>query len=125
MLYCNITHMFSEFSNGYYFSPYWIVEDNNSGKINLTEYEKIKQKIYNTDIPILMKIGKTHFEVKGDENVPTNTIQLSSDILLETNTNRIPEQYPILLAKPKFAKQLLNLKRKPIKSGIEYITQND
>ena len=113
--------MFKEFSNGYYFGSYWITNNKNSGKINNTEYERIKLDIYPNNIPILMKIGNVHFEVKGDENVPTNTIQLSSDIISQSNADRIPEEYPVLLAKPQFAKQLIKLNKDPIKNGAKYL----
>lgn len=113
--------MFKKFSNGYYFRSYWIVNNKNSGKINSKEYEKIKLNLYPADIPVLMKIGKIHFEVKGDKNVPTDTIQLSSNITSQLNTNRIPEEYPVLLAKPQFAKQLVKFNKSITNSGIKYM----
>ena len=102
--------MFSEFSNGYYFSKYWVTENKETSTINEKEYDIIKNNIYSTNTtPIIMKIGSMHFEVRGSANTPSKTIQLSNEILEHINIDRIPTKQPVFLAKPKFAKQIINM----------------
>ncbi len=112
--------MFQIFSNSYYLKSYWIEENpNHKNKINQNEYDKIK-KLYN-DAPIIMKIGPIHFEIKGNENVSYNTIELSSSIISNLQLKRLPNYHPVLITKPKFIKQIIKLNNPNIKSGINNI----
>ncbi len=101
--------MIQNFSSSYYLKPYWVINNhNNNNKINNNEYLFIKNNIYNNSLPVIMKLGKMYFEVKGDSNIPINTIQLSSEIIFESSIKRIPEKHPIFITKPEFAKRILN-----------------
>lgn len=114
--------MINEFSNGYYLSSYWVTKDTQSERMNSKEYNKLRNRLsYSKDIPLIMKLGDIHFEIIGDSNVPSKTIQLSSQITSNININRIPEIKPVLVVKPKFAKQLLKLSSTPLNSGMKYI----
>jgi len=77
--------------------------------------------LYNNAEPVVMKLGKIHFKVKGDSNIPLNTIQLSSKIVSSLSLKRIPQKYPVFIAKPEFTKQILKFNKPPVKTGIENI----
>lgn len=112
--------MFQKYSNGYYLKSYWIEKNTDSkNKINQYEYDKIK-KLYNNS-PIIMKIGPIHFEIKGNENVSFNTIELSSSIISNLQLKRLPKYHPVLITKPKYIKQIIKLNSPNIKSGINNI----
>lgn len=113
--------MFQKFSNSYYLKSYWIEKNLNNNKINKSEYNKIKKQLYDNNTPIIMKLGSVHFEVEGDDNVSSNTIQLSDSIISNLQLKRLPNYHPVLLTEPNFAKQIINLKNTSIKSGINNI----
>lgn len=91
--------MFRNFSSQYYIRPYWVVEEKNGlNRINKTEYNLICNNI--TNEPVIMKVGSTHFEVIGDENIPEQTMYVSSSIVSSvSDSDRVPGEFPVLLAK--------------------------
>jgi len=93
--------MFTDFSKGYYFSSYWITQNNhNEVQMNLKEYNNIRH-VYPEDTPIIIKIGNYHFKINGNENIPSKTIELSAQLTSQIKgINRIPKKHPIFLLKP-------------------------
>lgn len=101
-------YMLERFSNGYYIKSYWVVGDNNS-LINQNEYNQIKKEYYDDNTPIVMKYGDTHFTVKGDSNVPTQTLRIDTDSVDKDDIKHNSSVEPILVAKPQFAKQFTGI----------------
>ncbi|MFC6989389.1 DUF5802 family protein [Haloplanus sp. GCM10025708] len=103
--------MFEQFSSGYYLGRLYVEpHDGNRAVIQQADHERVNQKLYATgdgvervDLPLVMKLDGTHFPVLGDENVPTGTLALPSDLA----ESGLPDRCEVFLAKADRADELL------------------
>jgi len=91
--------MIENFSSGYYIKSYWIEKSHQKfGIINKSEYNKIKE-YKNINKPITFKLGSSHFTVKGNRNVPINTLIAPNKAIEKTDLTMLPDTHNVLLKK--------------------------
>jgi hypothetical protein len=112
--------MFEQFSRGYYLGRMYVTpRDGERATMCRTQHEQVNEQLYadgegitRTDLPLVMKVGTSHFPVHGDEGVPADTIAVPEDVLEGTVRNP-PALTEVLLAKADRAAQLLRLAGAP------------
>ena len=111
------THsMFEEFSSGYYLGRLYVEPDEGErAAIARTQHERVNEALYTgdgvarTDLPLVMKLGNTHFTVGGGANVPAGTLVVPEELLGETDIRNPPALREVFLAKAGRARQLLSV----------------
>lgn len=111
------THsMFERFSSGYYLGRLYVEpRDGDRAAIARATHEQVNEQLYTgdgverTDLPVVMKLGTTHFTVVGDESVPSETLALPESLVAETDIRNPPTLSEVFLAKAGRARQLLSV----------------
>jgi hypothetical protein len=110
--------MFEEFSAGYYLGRLYVEpteadEVAAPAAIHEDIHEWANEQLYATgeglerlDLPLVMKLGRTHFPVSGAEDVPARTLAVP-EALLDRETCDAPGLCEVFLAKADRATQLL------------------
>jgi hypothetical protein len=104
--------MFEQFSSGYYLGRLYVEpHDGDHAGIHRADHERVNEQLYahgtgvtRLDLPLVMKLGGTHFPVVGDEGVPTGTLAVPRD---RFDDGSLPADREVLLAKPERAHELL------------------
>ena len=114
---CVHTHrMFEQFSRGYYLGRLYVEPGQGDvATMCQTQHERVNRQLYadgegieRTDLPLVMKVGRNHFPVHGDESVPADTLAVPEDAL-DGHLRNPPSLEEVLLATADRAAQLLRL----------------
>lgn len=109
--------MFEQFSRGYYLGRLY-VEPSSDGtaKMCREQHEHVNEQLYGDDEgitridnPLVMKLGSTHFAVRGGEGVPADTLSVPEELLDERAVRNPPTWSEVLLAKADAAARLFDL----------------
>lgn len=107
--------MFERFSRGYYLGRLYVepVADGEPAMCR-EQHERVNRELYATgegieriDRPLVMKLGTHHLAVRGDEEVPADTLAVPRSLLEDTPVRNPPTLHEVLLAKAGRAEQLL------------------
>ncbi len=111
--------MFAQFSRGYYMGRLYVepgVTDHTA--MCRAQHEQLNQQLYATgegiervDLPLVMKVGKRHLPVHGEDGVPSDTLVVPEELLEEAGVHNAPTMREVLLAKADRASQLLAFTR--------------
>lgn len=107
--------MFEEFSTGYYLGRLYVEPHGGEQAVMQREtHERVNRQLYaegegieRTDLPLVMKIGTTHFTVHGEEGVPEGAVALPDEALDAAGVDNPPSLREVFLAKADRAAQLL------------------
>jgi hypothetical protein len=108
--------MFEQFSRGYYLGRLYVEPGGGeTATMCRAQHEQLNRELYadgdgveRTDVPLVMKLGTSHFPVLGDGSVPADTIAVPEE-LLDGAVQNPPALEEVLLAKADRATQLLGL----------------
>ena len=111
------THsMFEEFSSGYYLGRLYVAPgEGERAAIARAQHERVNEALYTgkgverTDLPLVMKLGNTHFTVGGGADVPADTLVVPEELVEETDIRNPPALREVFLAKAGRARQLLSV----------------
>ncbi|GAA0226333.1 DUF5802 family protein [Haladaptatus pallidirubidus] len=107
--------MFESFSSGYYLGRLY-VEPSGADRAVMSrdDHERVNQALYASgdgveriDWPLVMKIDRQHFSVRGEEGVPNQTLVVPDDLLENTRIRNPPELKEVFLAKADRVEQLM------------------
>jgi len=108
--------MFERFSSGYYLGRLYVEpRESDRAAIAREAHERVTEQLYTgegvqrTDLPVVMKLGTTHFTVTGDGGVPANTLAVPERLVAEANVRNPPTLAEVFLAKAERARQLLSV----------------
>jgi hypothetical protein len=108
--------MFERFSSGYYLGRLYVEpRESYRAAIAREAHERVTEQLYTgegverTDLPVVMKLGTTHFTVTGDSGVPTGTLVVPDRLFAETDVRNPPTLAEVFLAKAERARQLLSV----------------
>lgn len=104
--------MFEEFSGGYYLGRFYVEpRDRRNSVMHDREFKFMSNQIYEgaEDNPLVMKIGRKHLWVEGDEGVPSMTLEVPSRLVEELDVSNPPALKEVLVAKPGRAAEILGL----------------
>lgn len=115
MCYVHTYRMFEQFSRGYYLGRMYVTpRDGERAAMCRRQHERVNEQLYadgegveRTDLPLVMKVGTSHFPVHGEAGVPADTIAVPDDLL--EGIRNPPDLREVLLAKADRAAQLLAL----------------
>ncbi|MFC6953764.1 DUF5802 family protein [Halorubellus litoreus] len=73
------------FSSGYYLGTCTVTEHGGDGVLLAAdEYEDVEAQVYDRysafGLPVFVKMGRSHYEVRPDAAVPADTLAVSADI---------------------------------------------
>lgn len=111
------THsMFERFSSGYYLGRLYVEPgEADQAAIALDAHEQVNEQLYTgegierTDLPVVMKLGTTHFTVTGEDGVPADTLVVPESLVDATEIRNPPTLREVFLAKAERARQLLSV----------------
>lgn len=108
--------MFEEFSSGYYLGRLYVEpHDGDCAVMQRDQHERVNEQLYPAptseggETPLVMKFGRRHFSVHGQEGVPADTLALPWTYLENSPVRNPPELAEVLLAKADRAVQLLDM----------------
>jgi len=108
--------MFERFSSGYYLGRLYVEPGQDErAAISRAAHEQVVEQLYadegvtRTDLPLVMKLGTTHFTVGGDEGVPSDTLAVPESLVAEADIENPPTLREVFLAKADRARQLLSV----------------
>jgi len=109
--------MFEQFSRGYYLGRLYVEPSNDDTvKMCREQHETVNKQLYGDsegitrlDNPLVMKLGSTHFAVRGGDGVPADTLAVPDGLLDEQTVRNPPEWTEVLLAKADHAATLWEL----------------
>ncbi|WP_225335061.1 DUF5802 family protein [Halomicrobium urmianum] len=109
--------MFERFSGGYYVGRLYVEpRDAETAAMCREQHERVNRELYatgegieRTDLPLVMKLEERHFPVRGDEEVPADTLAVPESFLDDARVRNPPTLKEVLLAKADRAQQLLSL----------------
>jgi len=108
--------MFERFSSGYYLGRLYVEPDEGGrAAISRAQHERVNEQLYTgdgverTDLPLVMKLGNTHFTVGGGADVPADTLVVPESLVEETDIRNPPALREVFLAKADRARQLLSV----------------
>ena len=107
--------MFEQFSRGYYLGRLYVEPRAGGAAMCRDQHERVNQQLYGdmgvtrTDLPLVMKLGRRHFPVRGDEEVPADTLAVPEDVLADADVRNPPSLCEVFLAKADHAAQLLSV----------------
>ena len=113
--------MFEQFSRGYYMGRMY-VEPNADEHTTMCkrQHERLNEQLYATgdglerlDLPVVMKLGRRHLPVHGEESVPADTLSVPEPLLDDATVRNPPTLHEVLLAKGEYAARLLSLTSEP------------
>jgi len=99
--------MFERFSSGYYLGRLYVQPgEGETPRMCRTQHERVTERLYDRDVPPVMKLGRTHFPVRGGE-VPADTLAVPPAVLEQEGVTNPPTLTEVFLAKADRAAQLL------------------
>lgn len=108
--------MFETFSRSYYVGRLFVEPyDGEHAALRRDQHERVNEQLYPTegisrlDHPLVMKLARQHFAVRGEEGLPENTLMVPRDSLDSGYVDTLPAPREILLAKADRASQLLDI----------------
>ena len=107
--------MFEQFSRGYYLGRLYVEPSDGGAAMCRDQHERVNQQLYadegvtRTDRPLVMKLGRRHFPVHGEADVPADTLAVPEEILDSADVRNPPSLREVFLAKADHAKQLLSV----------------
>ncbi len=108
--------MFEDFSRGYYLGRMYVEpHEADSPVMQDEEFEKVRndiygdEKAYDAKKPLVVKIGKQHLVVDGDEGVPTGTLGVPRHVAEGLRIRNPPSVEDVLIAKKGHATRILSL----------------
>lgn len=113
--------MFEQFSSGYYLGRLYVEPTSGDRTVmQRTQHEAVNQQLYadgdgveRLDLPLVMKLGRTHLRVHGANGVPERTLAVPTEALEAAGIDNPPTLSEVLLAKEDVASQLVALEGKP------------
>ncbi len=123
--------MFEQFSSGYYLGRLYVEpSSDDTATMCRDQHKRVNEQLYGQgdgitrlDNPLVMKVGSTHFAVRGEDGVPANTLTVPESMLDERAVRNPPRWSEVLLAKADHAAKLLDLANyQPERTvdGVEY-----
>jgi hypothetical protein len=112
-----VNRMFEPFSRGYYLGRLYVEPYDGEGPVmHRAAHERVNAQLYATgtgverlDLPLVMKLGRTHLVVRGAADVPERTIALPAEWLDAIGIENPPTMREVLLAKREVAARLLDM----------------
>jgi hypothetical protein len=107
--------MFEQFSRGYYLGRLYVEPRDGGAVMCRDQHERVNQQLYGdegvtrTDLPLVMKLGRRHFPVHGDAEVPADTLAVPEAVLNDADIRNPPSLSEVFLAKADHAAQLLSV----------------
>ncbi|MFB6308671.1 MAG: DUF5802 family protein [Haloarculaceae archaeon] len=109
--------MFERFSRGYYLGRLYVEpREEDSAAMSRAQHERVNRQLYATgegveriDRPLVMKLGRRHFPVHGDEAVPADTLAVPERVIEDADVRNPPALREVFLAKADRAEQLLSV----------------
>jgi hypothetical protein len=106
--------MFEQFSRGYYLGRLYVEpRDADRAAMARAQHAAVNEQLYADEAgatrPLVMKLGRTHLAVHGDDGVPADTLAVPESLLDETAVRNPPTLKEVLLATADRAAQLLAL----------------
>ena len=126
------THrMFEQFSSGYYLGRLYVEpSSDDTAKMCREQHEHVNEQLYGDtggitrlDNPLVMKLGSTHFAVRGEDGVPADTLTIPEPMLDKRTVRNPPKWSEVLLAKADHAARLLDMTNQrlaPAVDDVEY-----
>ncbi|MEF8886948.1 MAG: DUF5802 family protein [Haloarculaceae archaeon] len=105
--------MFERFSSGYYLGRLYVEPREGDPGMCHRQHEQVTERLYDRDVPPVMKLGRMHFAVESAEGVPADTLTVPPDLLEEEGVTNPPTLTEVFLAKDDRAAQLLELAESP------------
>ncbi|MFW6449125.1 MAG: DUF5802 family protein [Halobacteriota archaeon] len=107
--------MFEPFSNSYYIGRMFVTPADEDRPVMQQaqlqhlndEYVTGEEPVSDLDRPLVMKLGRRHFPVHGDEAVPAGTLAVPDEVLDGAAVDNPPTVAGVLLATGARARQLL------------------
>ncbi|AWB27434.1 DUF5802 family protein [Halococcoides cellulosivorans] len=107
--------MFERFSRGYYLGRMYVEpHDGDRATMAASLHERVNDELYTPDegvqrldLPVVMKLGSTHFTVVGAEDVPSDTLAVPKSVVEAADLKNPPSRREVLLAKADRAVQIL------------------
>jgi len=117
----NTGGVFERFSEGYYLGRLYLAEsDSGEPKMCRRQHERVNRELYasgegveRTDLPLVMKVGRRHVAVAGEDDVPADTLAVPESVLDDADVHHPPDLREVFLAKADRAAQLLSLSAVP------------
>jgi hypothetical protein len=112
---------FEHFSKGYYLGRLYLQEsESGEPKMSREQHERVNRDIYasgegveRTDLPLVMKVGRRHVAVSGEDGIPADTLAVPERVLDDADVRNPPDLREVFLAKADRAAQLLSLSSGP------------
>lgn len=106
--------MFEQFSRGYYLGRLYVEPRPGRAAMCRDQHERVNRQLYGDDItrtdrPLVMKLGRRHFPVHGDAEVPADTLAVPEAILESADVRNPPSLREVFLVKADHAAQLLSV----------------
>lgn len=105
--------MFEDFSSGYYLGRMYVEpHEADVPVMQGDDFETVSHGVYEgveEEKPLVMKIGKRHLVVGGDDSVPTGTLGVPEGVAEELDLRNPPSVKDVLLAKEIHAERILSL----------------
>ncbi len=109
--------MFEQFSGGYYLGRLYVEpSSDDTAKMCREQHEHVNEQLYGDtggitrlDNPLVIKLGSTHFAVRGEDGVPADTLTVPESMLDERTVRNPPNWSEVLLAKADHAARLLDM----------------
>jgi len=107
--------MFEQFSSGYYLGRLYVEPGEGAAAMCRDQHQRVTKQLYagggitRTDLPLVMKLGRSHFAVHGDEQLPADTLSVPDDVLESADVRNPPSLHEVFLAKADHAAQLLSV----------------
>lgn len=108
--------MFEQFSGGYYLGRLYVEPyGGDRPAMHSDQHEHVNRQLYATgegvervDTPLVMKVGRRHLAVHGEEGIPERTLAVPTG-MLDEDAGRLPDLREVLLAKADRAAQLIEM----------------
>jgi hypothetical protein len=108
--------MFEQFSGGYYLGRLYVEPyDGDRPAMHSDQHEEVNRQLYATgegvervDTPLVMKLGRRHLAVHGEDGIPERTLAVPA-AMLDERPDRLPDLREVLLAKADRATQLMEM----------------
>lgn len=100
--------MFEPFSRGYYLGRLYVrPRDGERAVIHEDDHDAVRDQLYEEEVPVVMKLDGSHFQVHGAADVPGATLELPAELLDRTRVDHPPTLRGVFLARSDRADQLL------------------
>jgi len=108
--------MFERFSGGYYLGRLYVEPTDGTPVMCRAQHERVNEQLYasdegleRTDFPLIMKVGRRHIAVDGDESVPADTLRVPAPVLDDADVSNPPDLQEVFLATADTAAQFVSV----------------